>query len=127
MSRIRSKNNLNTEIALAKIFRANQIAGWRRNYPIFGHPDFVFPKKNTAVFVDGCFWHRCPKCNLIPVTNRKFWRDKLSTNVLRDNKVTRTLRHRGWVVIRLRECQLKQKQYVRAKLAKLGLSALQNE
>jgi DNA mismatch endonuclease, patch repair protein len=61
MSRIRGKGNKDTEVALAKLFRANGITGWRRHYAIAGKPDFAFPKCKLAVFVDGCFWHGCRK------------------------------------------------------------------
>jgi DNA mismatch endonuclease (patch repair protein) len=53
MSRIRSRGNMDTEVALVKFFRRNKITGWRRNQKIFGKPDFVFPKIRLALFVDG--------------------------------------------------------------------------
>ena len=58
MSRIRSRGNRDTELALAKLFRRHGITGWRRNQHVFGKPDFIFPKLHMAVFVDGCFWHK---------------------------------------------------------------------
>ena len=57
MRQVKSKKNKSTELRLIEIFKENGITGWRRNYPVKGHPDFVFPKKKIAVFVDGCFWH----------------------------------------------------------------------
>src|SRR5690554_3639957 len=60
MSHVRSKGNLATEEKLTKLFRENGIKGWRRNYRLFGSPDFVFPKERIAVFVDGEFWHGHP-------------------------------------------------------------------
>ena len=57
MSKVRSNNNKSTELALIKFFKENKITGWKRNYPVKGHPDFVFLDKKIAVFVDGCFWH----------------------------------------------------------------------
>ena len=57
MRQVKSKKNKSTELRLIEIFKQNGITGWRRNYPVKGHPDFVFPKKKIAVFVDGCFWH----------------------------------------------------------------------
>ena len=68
---------------LAKLLRANRITGWRRHQPVFGRPDFVFRKARLAVFVDGCFWHGCPKHATIPVQNRAFWRKKLLANQTR--------------------------------------------
>lgn len=57
MQCVRSKGNKSTEIKLIQVFAENGITGWRRNYQVKGHPDFVFPKRKIAVFVDGCFWH----------------------------------------------------------------------
>src|ERR1700758_4810722 len=101
MSRIRGHGNKNTEIALIKIFRRYKIIGWRRNQKIFGKPDFVFPKIQLAVFVDGCFWHGCPKHGTQPASNRAFWKAKLSRNKHRDRSVTRALKQCGWRVLRI--------------------------
>jgi DNA mismatch endonuclease (patch repair protein) len=70
MSRIRSRGNRDTELALAKLFRRHGITGWRRQRKVRSRksevrsfrvrPDFVFPKPRLAVFVDGGFWHGCP-------------------------------------------------------------------
>jgi DNA mismatch endonuclease (patch repair protein) len=101
MSRIRGRGNKETELALASLFRRQGITGWRRHPRIFGKPDFVFPKSRLAVFVDGCFWHGCPKhCNQ-PANNREFWRKKLAANKARDRKVSRALRTAGWRILRI--------------------------
>jgi DNA mismatch endonuclease (patch repair protein) len=106
MSLIRGRGNKETELALAKLLRAGGIIGWRRNQFIFGKPDFVFRKARLAVFVDGCFWHGCPKHANMPVNNREFWRRKFSTNKARDELVNRTLRKNGWRVLRIWEHDL---------------------
>jgi DNA mismatch endonuclease, patch repair protein len=106
MSRIRGRGNKDTELALAKFFRAHRITGWRRNRPVFGKPDFVFLKLKLAVFVDGCFWHGCPKHATKPQNNRAFWRRKFSANRARDALVTRTLKRAGWRVLRVWEHEL---------------------
>src|SRR5690348_7484071 len=103
MSRIRSRGNRDTELALASLLRRVGITGWRRHLPIFGRPDFVFRSARIAIFVDGCFWHRCPKCSNMPVNNRSFWATKLSGNIQRDKVVTKKLRRDGWRVLRLWE------------------------
>jgi DNA mismatch endonuclease (patch repair protein) len=103
MSRIRGRGNKETELALAKIFRQRGITGWRRHQSLFGKPDFTFRRQRIVVFVDGCFWHGCPKHSNTPVNNREFWEKKLSANKIRDRLVTRTLRRQGWLVIRLWE------------------------
>jgi DNA mismatch endonuclease (patch repair protein) len=107
MSRIRSRGNRDTELALMQIFRAHLITGWRRHRPVFGKPDFVFPKHRLAVFVDGCFWHCCPRHSTKPRNNATFWRSKLAANNARDRFVTRTLRKQGWRVVRVWEHELR--------------------
>ena len=84
MARIRGHGNRDTELALAKFFRAHRITGWRRNQSVFGKPDFVFPRFKLAVFVDGCFWHGCPKHATKPKNNAAFWRKKFAANKSRD-------------------------------------------
>lgn len=106
MSRIRGKGNKDTEVALARLFRAEGITGWRRHQPITGSPDFIFPKAKLAVFVDGCFWHGCPKHGVQPKGNKVFWLNKLGANKARDRKVNRLLRAKGWRVLRIWEHDL---------------------
>ena len=113
MSAIRSRGNAATELRLIAIFRAHGITGWRRHRPLFGKPDFVFPALKLAVFVDGCFWHGCPLHGTQPRQNAAFWRKKISTNRTRDRLVTRTLRARGWRVLRLWEHALSRKNAAR--------------
>jgi len=113
MSRIRGRGNKGTEVALAKLLRANGITGWRRHQPVFGKPDFIFRKVRLAVFVDGCFWHGCPRHASIPKSNGAFWRRKLAANKARDRLVTRTLRARGWHVLRIWEHELARKNEAR--------------
>jgi DNA mismatch endonuclease (patch repair protein) len=109
MSRILGRGNKNTELALVNLFRRHKITGWRRHPKIFGKPDFVFPKFKLAVFVDGCFWHGCPKHATKPVTNRAFWRNKFTRNKTRDRIVNRTLRRLGWTVLRIWQHELSRK------------------
>ena len=106
MSRIRGRGNKETELALAKLFRAHGITGWRRHQSLFGKPDFTFRKQRVVVFVDGCFWHGCPTHSNMPVNNRLFWEKKLGANKLRDRLVTATLREQGWLVLRIWEHEL---------------------
>ncbi len=109
MSRIRSHGNRGTELRLIALMRAHGITGWRRNAPLFGKPDFVFRTARLAVFVDGCFWHACPRHATMPRNNRAFWKAKLTRNAARDREVTRTLRKAGWRVLRVWECALSTK------------------
>jgi DNA mismatch endonuclease (patch repair protein) len=118
MSKIRSRGNRDTELALARLMRANRISGWRRHLPITGRPDFAFRRQRVAVFVDGCFWHRCPKCRLRPATNRVFWESKLGRNQQRDSVVNRTLRRGGWRVVRIWEHEFRKPEMVARKVLK---------
>jgi DNA mismatch endonuclease (patch repair protein) len=113
MSRIRSRGNKDTEVALVKLFRRNKINGWRRHQKIFGRPDFIFPRSKLAVFVDGCFWHGCPKHGAKPKGNRTFWKNKFARNKARDVLVTRALRRANWRVLRIWEHELAKKNEAR--------------
>src|SRR5439155_11512636 len=113
MSRIRGRGNKDTELALAMLMRRHRIIGWLRNQAVFGKPDFIFKQVRLAVFVDGCFWHGCPKHATKPKNNRAFWRRKLSANAARDRVVTRTLRRVGWRVLRIWEHELAKKNEAR--------------
>lgn len=101
MAAVRSTGNLSTEMVLVSAFRANRVTGWRRQYSISGKPDFAFARARLAVFVDGCFWHGCPRCGSLPASNRPYWEAKIGRNILRDRARTRELRLRGWVVVRV--------------------------
>ena len=74
-----------------------------------GKPDVVLPKYKTAVFVNGCFWHKHEGCKYFkwPESNEEFWRNKIEQTVLRDKKIISELEQRGWKVIVLWECQLR--------------------
>lgn len=109
MSKIPGRGNKATEVALAKLFRTHGITGWRRHYPTIGKPDFAFPKQKVAVFVDGCFWHGCPKHAVQPKGNSTFWAEKLTANKARDCRVNRELRAKGWHVVRIWEHDLAQR------------------
>lgn len=106
MAAIRSRGNKDTELKLMAIFRMCRITGWRRHYPILGKPDFVFPRERLAIFVDGCFWHGCPKHGRKPGSNREYWVPKLRRNRQRDLNVSRRLRAKGWRVMRIWEHRL---------------------
>ena len=108
MSRIRGRGNKETELVFAKLLRAHGITGWRRHQSLFGRPDFTFRNERIVVFVDGCFWHGCPKHSNIPINNRPFWQNKLLANKVRDRLVTKTLRGEGWLVMRIWEHDLAQ-------------------
>ncbi len=112
MAAVRSTENVTTEIKFVRILRAHRITGWRRKRPVFGNPDFVFPQSKLAVFVDGCFWHGCRSHLRLPVANRDYWMQKISSNQIRDQNTVRALRHAGWRVLRIWEHELDSSQQV---------------
>lgn len=112
MSKVRSKNNKSTELKLIQIFKENNIHGWRRNYKVKGHPDFVFLDKRIAIFVDGCFWHGHNCRNTKPKDNQKYWDKKRERNMRHDKEITEYFENRGWKVIRIWECELKKERYL---------------
>jgi DNA mismatch endonuclease (patch repair protein) len=96
---------------MMSLFRSQGIKGWRRQIKVFGKPDFVFRKERVVVFVDGCFWHGCPRPKHAPMPKHRaeWWAAKFKRNKYRDQLVTRTLRQKGWTVIRVWECDLTKK------------------
>ncbi|MCB1231676.1 MAG: DNA mismatch endonuclease Vsr [Verrucomicrobiae bacterium] len=116
MGKVLSSGNRSTELKLMRILKEEKIHGWRRNQSILGKPDFLFRSKRVAVFVDGCFWHGCPKCYRRPKSNQEFWDRKVRTNRARDRQVKRELESRGWKVVRFWEHELKHQGRVVAKL-----------
>mgnify|MGYP001610348126 CR=1 FL=1 len=103
MARIRSSKT-KPELKLKKVMNS---LGFIFQPKIYGKPDFANIKEKTAVFIDGCFWHKCPKHYVKPKTNSLFWNQKINKNVLRDKKVTYELKKDGWRVIRIWEHKIK--------------------
>src|SRR4029077_5034325 len=101
---VRSTGNLSTERAFMAALRSRHVAGWRlRPSGLPGNPDFYFPRKKLLVFLDGCFWHGCPRCYRAPSSHRGYWRLKIERNKERDRRVLSELRGRGFRVIRIWE------------------------
>lgn len=77
---------------------------FRINHPgLPGRPDVAFTRVRLAVFVDGCFWHRCPEHGTLPRNNREWWRAKLDRNVARDRAKDTALAELGWAVLHVWE------------------------
>ncbi|MBX3708278.1 MAG: very short patch repair endonuclease [Gammaproteobacteria bacterium] len=124
MSRIRSRGNKSTELAMLFILREHKIKGWRRHLPLQGNPDFCFPKNRLVIFVDGCFWHGCPKCYRMPKKNVAFWTDKVKRNILRDKKNNRMLRKDNWTVLRIWEHSLSNTKIIADRVKKALIKSL---
>lgn len=118
MRQVKSSRNKSTEIKLINFFKEYSITGWRRQYKLFGKPDFVFLKTKTAIFVDGCFWHGHNCRNTKPQDNKDYWSTKVMRNKKRDKEVTKHLTDIGWTVIRLWECVLNDKDYLEKRIKK---------
>jgi DNA mismatch endonuclease (patch repair protein) len=106
MAQIKSKNT-GPELALRKLLSENKVRGYRLHSKIFGKPDLVFTKKRLAVFIDGCFWHKCPGCFVKPTSRTKFWKEKIRNNIKRDKEVNKFLEKNNWKFLRIWEHELK--------------------
>ena len=111
-SRVMSANvgkNTKPELALRQALRAIGIPGYRLHWKRApGQPDIAYPGRKIAIFMNGCYWHRCPHCNLpIPKSNTDFWMEKFERNKKRDAEVTRKLEEKGWTVLVFWECEVK--------------------
>ena len=109
MSHIRSKNTKPEELVRKCLFSKG--FRYRKNVrKLPGCPDIVLPKYKTAIFVNGCFWHKhdCPRF-VWPSSNQEYWIPKISKNVQRDQEHYQELHEKGWNVLVIWECQLKKK------------------
>lgn len=107
MRRVVGRGNASTEQVLVALLREAKLSGWRRHFPLPGSPDFAFPRARVVVFVDGCFWHSCPRHLRLPAHNRAYWIGKIDRNRRRDIRIGRALRALGWSVVRIWEHALK--------------------
>ncbi len=110
-SKVMSANkdkNTKPELILRKELWRQGVRGYRLHWKKApGRPDLAFPGNKVAVFVNGCYWHRCPYCALpLPKSNQKFWADKFNNNIRRDKKKVDQLQKTGWKVMTVWECQL---------------------
>jgi len=104
MSRIKSESGIEV---LPERFRGFYLRKHQKG--VFGRPDFANKTRKIALFIDGCFWHRCPRCYRRPKSNKKFWDRHIGKTVARDRKVTRGLKKAGWKVVRIWEHALPKK------------------
>ena len=97
------------ELLLRAALQEAGLTGYKLNWNgAPGRPDVAFPRKKLAIFVHGCFWHRCPHCHYpLPKSNREFWRLKFRRNKERDKRKRSELGKSGWKVLELWECEIK--------------------
>ena len=88
----------------------------RRDLP--GNPDVVLPRHRKVIFIHGCFWHGHPGCprSKRPTTNQTFWDKKLNGNLERDKRFQEELRHTGWRVLVIWQCETKIPDFLMIKL-----------
>lgn len=110
MSSNKAKNT-KPEISFRKALYYKGIRGYRLNWKkVPGRPDIAFPGRKIAIFINGCYWHRCPYCDLaLPKTNTVFWSEKFEKNVKRDKRKEKELLDLGWTVLVFWECDIKTK------------------
>ena len=109
--RANKAKNTGPELALRKVLREHGLSGYKTTWKhVPGRPDVVYPSAKLAIFLNGCYWHRCPYCRLsLPKANRAFWMKKFRLNKARDRRKTRALRKLGWTVLTVWECYLKKR------------------
>ncbi len=110
MSRIRGKDT-KPELELRRaLHRLGYRYSLRHRFPeIRCTPDITMVSRRTVIFVDGCFWHKCPKCFRAPKSNRRYWDQKIARNVERDKEQTRWLKKHDWKVARIWACEITKK------------------
>ncbi len=96
------------ELILRRALREAGLGGYRLNWKKApGRPDIAYPGRKVAIFVNGCFWHRCPHCDLpLPKSHTEFWKQKFDRNVERDERKREELRDQGWKVLTVWECEI---------------------
>ncbi|MCC9136874.1 very short patch repair endonuclease [Pontibacter silvestris] len=101
--------NTKPELALRQALWQKGLRGYRVHWPKApGKPDICYPSRRLAVFVHGCFWHRCPYCQpAMPKTNFSFWQNKFQKNTSRDARYKHLYREAGWQQVVIWECQLR--------------------
>ena len=108
MAAVKGRGNRTTELAFRMHLVRARIKGWKMHpKAVIGHPDFYFPVKRIAIFVDGCFWHGCPRCGHLPKTNHNFWSAKIARNRQRDARQGSVLARDGIQALRIWEHELK--------------------
>jgi DNA mismatch endonuclease (patch repair protein) len=115
MARVKGRNTRPEMI----VRRLTHAMGYRyrlhvRDLP--GKPDLVFRSRQKVIFVHGCFWHRHEGCRraTTPQSNEAFWREKLSRNADRDAEQIKALNRKGWKVLVIWECQIRDRDAIAA-------------
>jgi len=105
MQNIHSKNT-KMELSVRSLLHKKGLR-FRIHTRLIGKPDIVFPSKKIVVFLDSCFFHKCPYHYIQPKSNKKYWLPKIEKNKARAKEVNKALRNQGWTVLRFWEHQIK--------------------
>lgn len=107
MSHIRGKDT-KPEIVIRNYLFSRGLRYLKNDKRLPGHPDIVFPKYHTVIFVNGCFWHGHEECRYfrLPKSNTEFWKSKIERNRIRDIDNKRRLKSMGWRVITVWQCEI---------------------
>jgi len=108
MGAIKNANNKSTEQKFQKALIDAGVTYFQVNAKLIGNPDIFFPSYKVVVFLDGCFWHGCPKCGHIPKTNTPYWATKIQRNKERDISKRSALREQGYEIVQYWEHELKE-------------------
>jgi DNA mismatch endonuclease (patch repair protein) len=101
--------NTRPELRLRRLLREAGHPGYRLHWgKAAGRPDIAYPGRRVAIFVNGCFWHRCPHCGPpLPKANAEFWAQKFLATEARDARQIAALEAAGWTVVTVWECELR--------------------
>jgi DNA mismatch endonuclease (patch repair protein) len=105
MASIRSQET-KCEVMLRKCLWKNGTRGYRKYPKLPGKPDILFPKLKLVIFIDGCFWHKCPLHYRPPKSNIEYWSAKVERNIKRDFEVDELLKNDGYIILRIWEHEI---------------------
>lgn len=120
MSRIRSKNTEPEKVVRKWLLKKKlKLKRYAKDLP--GKPDIIIEGDKIAFFVNGCFWHQHKGCKrqVMPKTNRSYWKSKLSRNVERLKRDRRLLKQMGWKTAIIWECQIKDLKRLETRILKI--------
>ena len=108
MRALKGANTKSTEQKFQKALIDAGITYFQVNAKLIGNPDIFFPFYHVVVFLDGCFWHGCPKCGHVPKSNTSYWRTKIERNKERDIQKRLILHEQGYEIVEYWEHELKE-------------------
>ena len=117
MSRVSGKNT-KPELIVRSLLHSMGYRFRLHRSDLPGKPDITLPKYKKVIFVHGCFWHGHKDCQRSkrPITNKKFWHEKLDRNIERDKANIRNIKELGWDVLVVWTCEVKDINHLKNKL-----------